>query len=113
VRGDHLARYQPPRESFVQMGGHKRQIASGMIGLYRPLRTRQPHEDPKAWAQRLTDAKLGHIEPHELLQRNTMGVVQMKSRHYGDEWHRVMLRVEQGAVIDPAESQSIEDRYDI
>jgi KaiC/GvpD/RAD55 family RecA-like ATPase len=104
VRGDHLARYQPPRESFVQMGGHKRQVASGMIGLYRPLRARRPEEDPKRYGQLLALAKSGAIPPHDFLLPNTMGVVLMKSRSYGTrEWQRVNLRVEQGRVIDPGE----------
>jgi replicative DNA helicase len=115
AKGDHLARYQPPRESFVQMGAHKRQVASGMIGLYRPLRTRRTEEDAKRFAQLIAMARTGQIPPHDLIQPNTMAIVQMKSRSYGNrEWQRITLRVEQGAVIDPAERPTdLEDRYDI
>jgi hypothetical protein len=115
AKGDHLARYQPPRESFVQMGAHKRQVASGMVGLYRPLRTRRTDEEAKRFQQLMAMAKTGTIPPHDLIQPNTMAIVQMKSRSYGNrEWQRVNLRVEQGRVVDPAEQpKDIEERYDI
>lgn len=116
VRGDHLARYQTPRESFVQMGGHKRQVASGMIGLYRPLRQRLPSETPKEYSALLALARSGAIEPLTLVEPRTMAVVLMKSRSYGHkEWQRTQLRVEQGNVLDPYERRdaSDEERYGV
>lgn len=104
VRGpDRLACYEPPRESHVKMGAHKRENSSSMIGLFRPKRSATADEGPKAFAAKLKAARAGEIEPREVLEQHTMGVVLMKSRNYGlRNWQKVTLRVENGRVVDNA-----------
>lgn len=94
ARGDRLAVYQPPQPQHVYMGAHKRMIATGMLGLFRPLRQGLSREE-------LAAVRGGAAEPHTILEPHTMGVVCMKHRYYGArEGRRVMLRVERGRVED-------------
>lgn len=99
VRGpDHLAAYAPPRESYVKFGAHKREIASSMVGLFRPLQQPLPHEDHEAWKKLVHRARAGDVEPREVLMPNTMGVVLMKDRNYGRHGAKALLRVVNGKV---------------
>jgi KaiC/GvpD/RAD55 family RecA-like ATPase len=100
AKGDRLALYQPPQPHHVYMGAHKRMIATGMLGLYRPLR-------PNATKEESAAVRAGKAEPRTVLEPNTMGVVLMKHRHYGHrEGSRAFLRVERGRVEDlPARDQ--------
>jgi RecA-superfamily ATPases implicated in signal transduction len=101
AKGDRLAIYQPPQPHHVYMGAHKRMIATGMLGLFRPTRTGLTKEETNA-------VRAGTAEPHTILEPNTMGVVCMKHRYYGQrEGHRAVLHVERGKVDDMAER----DRY--
>ena len=75
------------------------QVATGMVGLYRPLRT--PHEDETQdeYGAILKAVRAGTVDVPEVLMPNTMGVVYMKSRNYGErEGMRCFLGVEQGRV---------------
>lgn len=94
--GHPLAVYRPPQPGHVFMGGHKRQIASGMLGLYRPMRLTGVSEDEmKAVAS-------GRMEAWKILEPNTMGVVVMKHRAYGSrERKSCLLRVENGRCVEP------------
>jgi hypothetical protein len=99
VRGNVMAQYHPPQPHHIQMGGQKRQIAAGMLGLYRPLKTGVTKDE-------LAAVKDGAAEVTSILEPNTMGVVVMKHRKYGRfEGSKVSLHVEKGRVFE------IEERH--
>lgn len=101
LRGDRLGQYKPPQPHHVYMGGHKRQIAWGMLGLYRPVRDDLTKEQHKA-------ASAGRMEPAEFLEPNCLAMIVMKHRHYGGhEGNRVRLRFDRGVLTDETER----DRY--
>jgi KaiC/GvpD/RAD55 family RecA-like ATPase len=98
---DRMARYQPPREHHVLMGGKKREVATGMIGLYRPLRAQLPNESFREFRAALKAARSGHAEPHTVLEPHVVGVSAMKLRNYGQhEGKRVTLGFQVGRVVD-------------
>jgi hypothetical protein len=106
---NHLARYSPPRDQHVLMGGTKRQIATGMIGLYRKVRDRGPHETEEEYKATLDAARRGTEPATSVLDTTVMGVNAMKLRHYGErEGGRVLLGFEHGRVVPLAER----DRYE-
>lgn len=101
ARGDRLAIYQPPQPHHVYMGAHKRMIATGMLGLFRPLRSNLTKEESNA-------VRMGTAEPSTILEPGTMGVVCMKHRYQGArEGARSLLAIERGQVSDLSEK----DRY--
>lgn len=90
ARGDRLGQYQPPQVHHVYMGSSKRMVATGMLGLYRPLRQNLTKEE-------LTEVRSGKLEAHKLLEPNMMGVSVMKHRYYGSrEGHKALLAFDQG-----------------
>lgn len=94
IRGSRLGMHMPPTPTAVYQGGHKRQIASGMIGLYKPLK-------PDITKQEMQRFARGELEPQDVVERGVMAALIMKSRLYGErEGKRVLLRVEQGRVKD-------------
>lgn len=97
VRGDRVMRHMAPRENYVYMGNYKRQIASGMLGLYRPLRLVGLDEGKvKSFNKGAAD-----VTREEILEPNTMAVSLMKHRLYGGrEGRRIFLRVCRGRVTD-------------
>ncbi len=99
VKGNRIGRYLPPQPSHVFMGGHKRQIASGMLGLYRPLKANLTTDE-------MRDFQRGLLEPQHVCEPNVMGVVCMKHRLFGKhEGRRVYLGVEKGKVVDLPETE--------
>jgi hypothetical protein len=100
IRGNRLGLHHAPQPTAVYMGGFKRQIATGMLGLYRPLKFGGLSKEDSAAFMR------GELEPKDVCEPNTMAVSVMKHRLYGDrEGKRVFLRVEKGKVIDMPESE--------
>jgi KaiC/GvpD/RAD55 family RecA-like ATPase len=96
ANGHPMAVYRPPQPGHVFMGGHKRQVASGMLGLYRPMRLSGVSEDE------LKAVASGRLEAWKILEPNTMGVVVMKHRAYGSrERKSCLLRVENGRCVEP------------
>lgn len=96
IRGNRLGMYSAPQPTAVYMGNHKRQVADGMLGLYRPLRFAPPLsvDELKGFTQ-------GILEPQKILEPNVMACSVMKHRKYGNrEGQRAFLRVEHGNVID-------------
>jgi hypothetical protein len=72
-----------------------------MIGLFRPLRLRQPGEDAKAYAEAIREARENQVEPQTVLMPCVTGVAQMKARHYGDrEGRTVYLGWERGRTTE-------------
>jgi len=98
---DYLVKYGPLRDSSVWMGSLKRQIATGMIGLFRPVR--EPHRDESAedFAALVKRVRQGAEAPSSVLLSGAMGVSLMKSRSWGSrEGQRVTLGWKQGEVVD-------------
>ena len=94
VRGDVLGRFYPPKPEQLYMGGHKRQVATTMLGLFRPL-------DPNPRPDDLKAVREGKMEPFKVTQPNVMGVSVMKHRHYGNREGRVVrLGVVRGRLSD-------------
>jgi hypothetical protein len=101
VRADPLAGFRAPQPHHVYLGPQKRMIATGMLGLYRPLRQGLTADEMKA-------AREDRVEYSSLLEPNTMGVVVMKHRKQGrNEGKRISLGVEHGRVFEIQER----DRY--
>lgn len=99
-KGDYLAKYLPPKDEHVLFGGLKRQVATGMIGLYRPIRVRREDESEDEYVAAIKDARRGG-DVAGALEPNTMGVVAMKLRNYGDrEGRKALLAVRHGRVYD-------------
>lgn len=99
VRNNRLGRYLPPQPNYVYMGGHKRQIAAGMLGLYRPLRHGLEAEEMRAFQR-------GTLEPKDVCEPSTMAVSVMKHRLFGNrEGQKVYLRIEKGKATDMPESE--------
>lgn len=106
VRGNVMAQYHPPQPHHVYLGGQKRQIAAGMLGLYRPLKVGVTKDE-------LAAVKDGIAEVTSILEPNTMGVVVMKHRKYGRfEGSKVALGVEKGRVYEIAERDRYVTSYD-
>lgn len=106
VRGDRLGPYQPPQPHFVYMGGHKRQVAWGMLGLFKPLR-----ED--VTADEIKQARAGRVKIKDLLEKDTMAVSVMKHRYYGShEGEVVLLRFDHGRLFDLDEKDRYQTTYD-
>jgi KaiC/GvpD/RAD55 family RecA-like ATPase len=101
---DQLAKYAPLRDNCVLNGGTKRQIASGMLGLYRPQLSAPEggtQADVDAWKEIIAAARRGDREPQTALEPCTMGVNLMKSRSYGGrEGKRIMLAWQSGRIVD-------------
>lgn len=95
VRGNRLALHFPPQPQYVKMGGHKREVGSGMLGLYKPLKLAGVDKGL------MKSVQSGHGDVREILEPNTMAVYCMKHRHYGArEGAKIYLRVEHGKVLD-------------
>ena len=109
---DHLAKFAPPREGAVKYGTHKREVATGMLGLFRPVRPPRNGEAPEEYKEQLRRARSGDIEPHHALMPHTMGVVYMKDRNYGHDGRKALLAVVNGRVED-REERNDERRYGI
>jgi hypothetical protein len=106
LKGNPMAQLQPPQPHHVFMGGHKRHVVTGMLGLYRPV-------DPQASVEDIKAVKAGEKEPLDIALANTMGVVCMKHRHYGQrEGNRFTLRVERGRVFDATDRDAYATDYD-
>lgn len=104
VKGqDYLAKFSAPREQHVKYGGHKREVAQGMLGLFRPLRSPLAGETPDDYKAAIRRARNGEAEPHTALMPNTMGVVYMKDRNYGSDGRKALLSVVNGRVEDKGE----------
>lgn len=94
---DRLAQYGPPMPHHVFMGGFKRFIATGMIGLHRRLRDRLDGETVKEYQEALKASRVGDVPPMRALQPNVMALTAMKLRNFGSrEGERCYLRVDNG-----------------
>ena len=107
VRSDPLAGFRPPQPHHVYLGPQKRMIASGMLGLFRPMK-------PNLDADTLRAAKDGTADIAKVLEPNCMGIVCMKNRKQGrHEGKRITLGVEHGRVFEIPEKDKYATGYDV
>lgn len=93
TRGHRTALHVAPRPTFVKMGNHKREVATWMLGLYRPLKLTGV---PKDVLERYNATGDGY---REVIEANTMAVSVMKHRPYGQlEGEKALLEVRHGRV---------------
>lgn len=94
VKLNRIALHLPPQPQHIKFGSHKRETATWMLGLYRPLRVAGVEPDQI----KLVNAGF-HKSPTDICEPNTMAAVFMKHRLYGNrEWKKVYLHVEHGKV---------------
>lgn len=98
---DRLAQFGPPMPHHVYMGGDKRKVAVGMLGLHRRVRDQFDDETPEEFAAAIKKSRDGDNPPLDALQPNVMAVTAMKLRNAGaKEGQRMFLAVEHGRVLD-------------
>ena len=98
---DRLAKYLPLHDNHVWMGQVKRQVATGMLSLYRPVRERRTSESPEDYLDAYRRARVGDNAPHEMLMPGTGGISLMKSRNYGDrEGMHTLLTLRNGLFVE-------------
>jgi hypothetical protein len=109
VKGkDHLAKFGPPMQHHLQFPTAKIKNATGIIGLFRPLRKRRPDEDEQEYLRTLKAAHAGEADATDALEPGTMGVTAMKLRNYGQhDGKKILLGVERGRVVSIPEK----DKY--
>lgn len=107
VKGDPLAKVLTPLESHIKMGGHKREVVDGMLGLYRPLRQGTTGEQLKQVRRR-------ELDPLLLVEPGQMGIEVMKHRAMGKLTGRqAVLAVEpSGRIVDLPERDRYGTDYD-
>lgn len=109
VKGrDHLAKFGPPMQHHLMFPTAKIKNATGIIGLFRPIRKRRPGESDEDYKRDLTAARAGQADAADALEPNIMGVTAMKLRNFGQhDGRKILLGVEKGRVIPLAEK----DKY--
>lgn len=103
---DYLRSHRPVREEYIKQGGHKKEIATFMMGLARAIRPDVTPEEVKAVRERR--ASIDTIEEPYTSQVNVM-----KHRHYGDRVGKGRkLTWERGEYTDylSAEERTIQTR---
>jgi replicative DNA helicase len=104
-KGSRLASYLPPTLVGLEGGGYVEHEATCVIGVWRPIRTARPDEDPKTYAQLRREVEAGERPLSDVLEKNTVGVVLLKHRAPPLDAHPGMetrLRVHHGRITDPA-----------
>lgn len=107
TKGSRVMRYLPPKENVVYMGNYKRTVASGMLGIYRPLKL---HDIDLDLLSRFNKGDT-LVEPKDILEPNIMAVSVMKHRLYGNrEGRKILLDVHHGRVRDlsPSDREAVE-----
>jgi KaiC/GvpD/RAD55 family RecA-like ATPase len=96
-KGDYLAKYLPPRTEHIAFGTLKQRNATGMIGLFRPIRSPRPGETEDEYMKAIKAARAGTGNIADALEPNVMGVNAMKLRNYGArEGAKIYLSVQHG-----------------
>jgi replicative DNA helicase len=68
-KGDYLTKYLPPKTEHIAFGSLKQRNATGMIGLFRPLRKQRPDESEDDYVKSLRAARSGSGSITEALSR--------------------------------------------
>jgi hypothetical protein len=92
--GDPLAHYRPPRPDWLWNKGVKEQVATNILGLYRPMRADLTDDQRR-------NASRGILPASDVAARNQMGVASMKLRYGGAmKDSAAILQYERGAIRD-------------
>lgn len=92
--GDPLAHYRPPRADWLWNKGVKEQVATNILGLYRPMRTDLTDDQRR-------NASRGLLPIAEVAAPNQMGVASMKLRYGGAmKDSAAILHYERGQIRD-------------
>jgi hypothetical protein len=106
IRGDSdnpLARFRPPELHHLMYHPYKKKNAAQVLGIYRPMKTGLTREE-------FVLAREGTIDPLEVLEPNTTGLVMAKLRHRGEnEGRKIPLRYVAGALRDLTAQEAAED----
>lgn len=98
-KGDYLTKYLPPKTEHIAFGSLKQRNATGMIGLFRPIRGRREDETEDEYIKAIRSARSGQGQITDALEPNTMGVICMKNRNRGaNEGKKTVLSVRTGRV---------------
>lgn len=108
LSNDPLRNHRPVRQEQIKMGGHKREIAETMWGIYRPLRIKRLNADGQergGVSEGERKAVLdGSAEIASILEPNCMAFNCLKHRAYGNrEGRRVYLGFDHGDVVEAPE----------
>lgn len=107
---DKLAKYNVLADNCVWMGAYKRQIATGMLSLFRPLQPLMPGQDAEVYGAQLARCRAGEDPPGLALWPGRAGISLMKSRTYGGrEGQRIHLKVRDGYYTDLDMADKMED----
>lgn len=97
---DRLAKFGAPMHHHLMFPTAKIKNATGIIGLFRPLRAKRADETDKEYVKSLAVARDGTVDAPTALEPGVMGVNVMKLRNYGqNEGKRCLLGFERGRVI--------------
>lgn len=101
VRGkDHLAKFGPPMQHHLMFPTAKLKNATGIIGLFRPVRAMRHDETKKDYEAFLKSARAGVSDAPKALQPGIVGANAIKLRNYGQhEGRKVLLGFERGRVV--------------
>ncbi len=102
--GDRLAVYSPPQLHHMRGGGTKEEEADIALGLWRPRRAMRVDESKDEFRALLKAARAGDVEPHLVLEQNTVGLQVLKHRADGArEGRETRLHIEGGVISDITE----------
>lgn len=107
AKRDHLAKFGPPMEHHLMYPTAKIKNATGIIGLFRPLRQRREDEDEKAYTELLRARTRGDGDVTDILEPGVVGVTAMKLRNMGHHTgKKVLLGFDRGRVVPLAEKDN-------
>jgi hypothetical protein len=97
---DHLAKFGPPMQPHLMFPTAKLKNATGIIGLFRPIRAMRSDETKKDYEAFLKTARAGAADAPKALETGVVGVNAMKLRNYGaHEGRKILLGFEKGRVL--------------
>lgn len=110
---DHMAKFGPPMQHHLLFPSAKIKNATGIIGLFRPMRPLNPGEGVKEYKAALAAARNGETDAPEMLAKGVMGVNAMKLRNRGqNEGKKITLGFERGRVM-PLEERGQPDQREL
>ncbi len=108
---DKMSKYQPPLVQFIQYKSAKLFNATGILGLFRPMRHAGVNETDAEYVAAVKSARSGTTEAYLMLEPDCMGVNMMKLRNYGaNEGRRCILSLDHGRVSEMPEKDRAETR---
>jgi replicative DNA helicase len=112
-KADRLGAYRAPQLHQMQGSAAKEHEADVALGLWRPLRQQLPTETPAEFKATMAAAKAGHIQVSDVTEKNTMAVVLLKHRIFGErDGNRCKLHVRHGRISEIPERDRHSTTYD-